>query len=463
MNKSFFWRYYLTGIILMLVLVSLLSFTFVKNNLERISEKETFESIYFKTSIDFIVPGPSAAQVEELESDTRNGIRAVTPYYETTAAATIHGASAKGTSILFPSSRKMEFTPYNAARIISGRAAAYGGEAVADRTYVARNSCKIGDIISISIDDRSLPFTIVGICEDNTIYSEGTIGMVLNEADARQFEQKDIRYSAAYIAASDATICETYLYSDYKPLARLKDSAEFGNDEVYEQYVVDFYAADWSREITNFHANYITLSTRYDNVQVGVWSNIGIISLIMAAVIIVFHMTALTMSSANSAIKASLKKGESRDSVKAFYRNGIFISEFFLCLASILLYGYLASARNISIISIQAMNCILPIFVSLFVSVVLAVISNHYIDKRYKGITPKKEVRQQDCTTPVSVKTRLREADTTLDQAKMEHSQTFWQVVQAPPTMVQSEKESQDNTEALSAEPKPEEPQEPSA
>ena len=125
--------YLLLGTIIMLLVAYLCSLLFVKGNLEQTARKSSFESIYANTTIDYIVPGPSYSQVDELENTSGNGINTVTPYYETTTSVEIGGRSINGTSILFPIAEKMQYTPYGAARITSGATETKGGDAVADQ------------------------------------------------------------------------------------------------------------------------------------------------------------------------------------------------------------------------------------------------------------------------------------------------------------------------------------------
>ena len=83
--------YLLLGTIIMLLVAYLCSLLFVKGNLEQTARKSSFESIYANTTIDYIVPGPSYSQVDELENTSGNGINTVTPYYETTTSVEIGG------------------------------------------------------------------------------------------------------------------------------------------------------------------------------------------------------------------------------------------------------------------------------------------------------------------------------------------------------------------------------------
>ena len=392
--------YLLLGTIIMLLVSCLCSFIFVKGNLEQAAKKSIFESVYVNTSIDYIVPGPSNSQIEELEKTNGNGIRAVTPYYETTTPIDINGRSINGTTILFPFAEKMEYTPYGTARITNGATELKGGDAVVDQTYIERNRCSIGDGVSVSIAGQDYTFQITSIAEINTYYSDGTIALILTEDGARQLEDAGIRYSAAYISADDEAACKSYLYSEYKPLSRLKDRAEFDDEEVYNQHLQNFNEADWAKEITNCQENYKILSVKYENVQTGIWTNIIIIAIIVAIVIIVFNTVLLTNGGIKSFMKAFLvKKSGTKDAVKDFYKSGIIANVVTFCIACMGLYAFLANQVRVPLLNLQAMNSIIPMLTAIIVSVIMIGVSNSYVEKHYKV----KVIKKKDSTEEVQV------------------------------------------------------------
>ncbi len=392
--------YLLLGSIIMLLVSCLCSFVFVKENLSQAARKNSFESIYENTSIDYIVPGPSKSQMEELENTEENGIKAITPYYETNTAIELKGQSVNGTTIIFPFAEKMGYTPYGSARITSGATSVKGGDAVADQAYIDKYGCAIGDSVSIRIGPREYSFTITSIAETNTYYNNGTIALILTEDEAYQLEEDGVRYSSAYISADDIVACKAFLYSEYKPLSRLKDRSEFDSDEVYNQHVQNFNDADWSKEITNCQENYKALSVKYENVQSGIWTNIIIMAIIVAIAIIMFNTILLTNGGIKNFMKAFLvKKSGTKDAVKAFYKSGITANMIVFCIASAALYVFLANQAHISLLNLQALNCVIPILTSIIISLIMIGISSGYVEKHYKV----KVVKKKDSTEEVQV------------------------------------------------------------
>lgn len=392
--------YLLLGTFIMLLLACLCSFVFVKGNLEQAAKKNSFESIYVNTTIDYIVPGPSNSQIDELESTEGNGIKVVTPYYETTTAIEINGRSVNGTAILFPFAEKMQYTPYGLARITNGATELKGGDAIVDQAYLDKVGCGIGDNALINIADREYTFKITSVAETNTYYNNGTIALILTEDEAHQFDEEGIKYSAAYISADDVVACEAYLYSEYKPLSRLKDPSEFDSEDVYNQHLQDFNDADWSKEITNCQENYNVLSVKYENVQTGIWTNIIIMAIIVGIVIIVFNAVLLTSSEMKRFMKAFLvKKSGTKDAVKAFYKNGITANAVVFCITSAALYVFLATQTHISLLDLQALNYIIPMLTAIIVSVIMVGVSRGYVEKHYKV----RVIKKKDSTEEVQV------------------------------------------------------------
>ncbi len=392
--------YFLLGTIIMFLVSCFCSFGFVKENLEQATRKNSFESIYAHTTIDYIVPGPSNSQIDELESTEENGIKAVTPYYETTTVIDINGSSVNGTSILFPFAEKMKYTPYGSARITNGATELKGGDAVVDQAYLDNIGYGIGDNVSINIADREYTFKITSVAETNTYYNNGTIALILSRDAAHQLEEAGIKYSAAYISADDKAACETYLYSEYKPLSRLKGRSEYDSEDTYNQHLQDFNDADWSKEITNCQENYKVLSVKYDNVQTGIWINNLIMAIIIAIVIIVFNTVLLTNSGMKSFMKTFLvKKSGTKGAVKAFYKSGITANAVVFCIASTALYVFLAKKAHISLLDHQVLNCIIPILTAIIISTIMIGISSGYVEKHYKV----KVIKKRDSTEEVQV------------------------------------------------------------
>ena len=386
MKKKWIHCYLLLGNLIVLILCCSCSLLFVGHNLNQAAEKRDFESIYVNTSVDFIVPGPSVLQVKELEEDPGNGIAVVTPFYETTSPIEINGSSiSSGTAIIFPLADKIEYTPYGSKRIIDGASSITGGNAIADQAYAKNTGCSVGDSVLLRIGEYSFSFVISSISETNTYYNKGTIALVLTEEDARILVNNGIQYSAAYISASDLSECEKYLFSEYKPLSRLKDVSEFDSEEVYNKHLANFNSADWSKEITNCQANYNTLSIKYDNVQSSIWLNIGIVSIITVIVMVVFNLFLLTNTNMKMFMRSLLvKKSGTVADIRKFYRSGIIVNCIVFCISMGLLYILLTSMKKYPLFDRQILNFIVPVIVAMLISTLMIWLSLSYVEKHYK-------------------------------------------------------------------------------
>lgn len=376
--------YLLLGTVIMLVFACICAFAFVKANLNQAAEKKEFESMYTETEIDFIIPAPSYAQVGELETDDNNGIKAVIPYYETESSTKINGSSTKGTTLVFQDASKMHYTPYNAARILSGEKTLQTVNAVIDKRYAELNGCKEGDTVSLSIDGKEYSFTIDAVSANNTYY-DGTVALILSEDAASEFENKAIRYSSAYVVADDKTVCEQFLKNGYRPLGRLKDEAEFSNEDAYKEHFENFNNADWSKEITDCGANYDSLSVKYSNVETGIWINIGIMSILVALVVIIFNFVLLKNAEMRSFMKAFLiKKSGTKDDIKAFYKSGITGNAVFYLITSLAFYVLMVLKSGGSLLSMDVLNWVIPAATAIIASVIMSGSSAKYVEEHYR-------------------------------------------------------------------------------
>lgn len=400
MGKKWVKNYLLLGIILMAVLSAVCSFTFVKNNIQQNQDKRTFESIYTDTSIDFIVPSPSYGQISEIESDSETGIKAITPFYETTTAIDVGGSTARGTTIIIPDEKKIQYTPYCASRIVSGRNDVVAGDAIVDRIFEANNNCKIGDIVSLTIANHAYTFEIRGISETNTYYNDGTIAVILSESQAIELKNGGIKYSAAYVSADDYEKCKAYLYNVYKPYGRLKDASEFENKDAYDQHAQNFETADWTKEITNCKDNYSSLSVKYENVESGIYRNMIIAAIIVFMAVIIFNSVLLRHESFRKFFQSFLiKQSGTKAAIKSFYKNGIVVNAVLFCAVTIAIYCWIASESGIKIFGMEALTSIVMMAVQIIASVLMIFISSGYIEKNYtikKKKTPEEAGQQKN-------------------------------------------------------------------
>lgn len=384
MKKNWIKNYLLLGTVYMAFVSFLCSVTFVRMNISQAQEKNVFESIYIDTLIDFIVPSPSYSQIEEMEQDPETGMVVITPYYETSSHAKINGNEAKGDVLFIADVSKVDYTPYGAKRIVSGAKTSKEGSAIVDRVYAERNACNIGDVVEMTLAGHKFSFTITGMTEANTYYNDGTIALVLSSEQVSQLENDGVRYSAAYVSASDYERCKYYLYNIYKPYGRLKDESEFDNQETYQQHVQNFNNANWSKEITNCKDNYSNLSVKYENVEIGIYRNIIISAVIVLVAVVIFDSVLLKSENLNAFFQGFLiKKSGTKAEIKSFFSRGITFNAVIFFLVTAVLYYWIATSIGCEMISSNIMTSCAMIATQIIVSLIMTAVSGGYVEKHF--------------------------------------------------------------------------------
>ena len=365
MRKLSFSRYGILGTVVMLFVAIFCSVAFMQGNLKQAAEKADYEWTY-DNAIDFIVPGPSFSQVEELEKED-NGIAVVTPYAETKATFSLNQKAAEGTVLLFPYGDKMKYTPYSEKSVIEGNHDTSGGSALVDKSFYEKNGCAVGDIVTISVFGHNYSFTIKAITKTNNYY-DGTLALILTDTDFAQMKKDGIKYSAAYINASDVNKCRNFLNTSYKPLSRLKERSAFSSDDVYKQHVDNFNSADWSKEITDCHDNYLQTSVKYVNIDPSIRNNIIAMSVVLILVILAFNTMLLRSDKLQQKLKKLMAKDTTVKDIQRFYCSGIRMNTIVLCIALVLLYLYDAKIADAPYLSVNILNCIIPAAVAIVFS-----------------------------------------------------------------------------------------------
>lgn len=385
MNKLWAKNYFVLSSLVILLLAAVCSLTLVSGNISLAESKYIFESIYTDTSIDFIVPSPGYDQSSETENDPATGIEAMTPYYETSTSVTVNTkATGKGNVLIFPDVAKAEYTPYAAARITKGDKTITAGNAVIDTIYADANSCGLGDEMQISVAGESYTFKITGVTVSNTYYKEGSAALFLDATQAEMLKNAGIKYSACYVKSSDYETCKNYLFSEYKPLGRLKDKSEFDSEDTYNQHVKNFNEADWSKEITNCKANYDDLQVKYANVNSSIWINVSIYSVIAFLVVVVLNSLLLRNASVRQFMRTFLvKKGGTKAEITAFYSKGIIFDLILFVIACATGYFFIVKNTSVSLVGGSVVNALLPITAVLVASLIMACYAKFYVMKNY--------------------------------------------------------------------------------
>lgn len=250
------------------------------------------------------------------------------------------------------------------------------GTAVIDKMFAETNGCVIGDTITISIDNTAYKFTVVGISENNTYCSDGSVALFLSSEDATVFETIGIKYSAAYIKATDLSKCKNYLLKDYKPFGRLKDKEDFKSEDTYNEHLENFSNADWSKEITLCSENYETLSVKYQNVPSSILRNTLIYAIIVFVVFCVFNSVMLKNDTLRSYFKMYIVKGNgTKDRIYRFYRNGIVWNVIVFIVANAICCAFWMQDAVLSNPLDGVLGVLIPTAVAVIVSIIMLPVS----------------------------------------------------------------------------------------
>lgn len=386
MVKKWLIYYFLVGAVLV-VLVSLISIlAFVNPNIKKASEKHVFDSMYQDTSIDFIVPSPSVGQISEEESNTKNGIKTVTPFFLTNMSYEVGSKMISSDIILFPNAEKIDKTPYCSKRIIIGKTELSSGDVVVDQSYANNYGVSVGDKVSLVIKDLNLDFTITSVSEDNLLFDKGSIAVVLHSTDAQKLISEGSVYSAAYVEAENYGICHNYLMNEYKPYGRLKSTSDFSSEDTYNQHYENFMSADWSKEITDFSSNYDSLKVKYANYESSTQINRIIASALIGLTIFIYQLVVLGNPGLKKFIQIYLvKKNGLVSKVSSFFVSGIIYMTCLYVVAIIGLYilnvGNLGSTMFIS----GVLNVLIPILIAFVMAIIMIIISVLTVKTRYSS------------------------------------------------------------------------------
>lgn len=263
--------------VVILVSVLLFVFPFILSSSATYNE----QSIYKNSSIDFVVPEPSFEQVSELPGT--QGIDKVFPFYKTTSLVTINNQTRSTNVLMTDQMQNVDITMYNSTRLIKESKKQVTNPILIDWQFAHDTNAEIGDIITITIDDNIIDYTVSAIYETNSLYDGGAILAPITSAqkDTISNNSKNSGYSAMYISASDYSACQSYLKTDYRPLGRLKDRALFDSDEQYQIHYDAIMSSGYANEITDLRVKESSLSVNDSPLLVWIASAIVLICVIV--------------------------------------------------------------------------------------------------------------------------------------------------------------------------------------
>lgn len=379
------WRkYYLFICTIIIVVFSFLgSLAFLRTNLLQRQEKYEFESIYKNTSIDFIIPSPSYEQVFELQNDS-TGIERIVPFYETTTEVKSDGKICVGKTQIFNTVEWLDITPYGSERMVHRFSNVQPGTAIVDKKFATMNNCMEGSVLEIQIREKAYKFNVVGIAENNPYINEGSVAMFLTEEAISEFMDVGIKYSAAYVKATDIVKCKIFLLNEYKPLGRLKEEEGFSSEDSYKEHLNNFYEADWSKEITICSENYEVLSVKYQNVNKNCRKNIFTYSGICLIFFIVINSAMLKSDNMTSYMKDYIIKGNGKkEDIVRFYEHGIWWNSCIFCIMNLICFAFWAYGMKREIWSMQIREIVLVSVTVILVSAIMSLVTKKYVKRHY--------------------------------------------------------------------------------
>ena len=258
----------LQTVIMGAVIALITSFLFVYPSILQKAGLYNSQSIYKNTKIDFIAPEPSFEQVKDLPGT--NGILKVFPYYLTKTQVNVNKVSRTTTVLLSNCMDDANITMYNQERLIEQSKTEYDNPVLVDWQFCNETSSKLGDVVSFSIGGVDTEYKIYAIYETNSIYDGGAILVGITDAqrDAITQQSNSNGYSGMYVCANDYNTCKTFLTTEYRPLGRLKDRDQFGNDEQYQIHYDAIMSTGYANEITDFRVRENSNDTKSSSLMI---------------------------------------------------------------------------------------------------------------------------------------------------------------------------------------------------
>ena len=237
------------------------------------------QSIYKNTSIDFIAPEPSFAQVVELPG--QYGIASVFPYFITDADLGVNGKTKETTVLLSDQFQNLEITMYNSKRLIKKSGTEFEKPILVDWKFCNENAVDIGDTVTFYIGDDLQEYKIYAIYETNDAFDGALLAKIdQSQLDAIVNQSDSHGYSAMFISANDYNTCKTYLTTEYRPLGRLRDRSEFSSDQSYQIHYDAIMASDFANEVTDFRIKENSLESKGNSLLIWLGAALSALAII---------------------------------------------------------------------------------------------------------------------------------------------------------------------------------------
>ncbi|MBS4762894.1 hypothetical protein [Brachyspira aalborgi] len=208
------------------------------------SKKYAYSDFYNNFNIDFDIPSPSKNQINELRN--LDFIEKVIPYYYANLTLN-YGENIDSNILFFDSLEDIEYI-YNDNRLIN-KVNKTDNFIYVDYYFIKDSKAKLNDTLKTSINGVEIKFNINGIYKENLYYNNGVEASIWK----KEYLNRNIEYSGAFIKAKDINLCRNYLSKEYKPLGRLKSRDNFDTEESYNIHIKAILSGNYANEITDFN------------------------------------------------------------------------------------------------------------------------------------------------------------------------------------------------------------------
>ena len=248
-NKRLLCTYALT-FILISVSIFLLLGTMIPSLNESLNTYDRITSVYSDSKIDFIIPSPTKAQLDEmLEMDHINSIFACYSIY---SSISIKDVEKRAYVLLIEDTSSLESTMFKSSRIKASTGNINSNSLLIDEVYANQNKLNLGDQVTWNITkDESVTMTIDAIYYKNEM-DDARVAVLNSGAQKKIIDRLSANYplsiSSAYIDSNNCEQTKDMLKS-YKPLGLLKTADDFEIYSDYEAYLESFYQTDYYPQI----------------------------------------------------------------------------------------------------------------------------------------------------------------------------------------------------------------------
>jgi len=281
------------NLIVALVVSFLCALFAVQPAIKAIAKKYTASLFANETRFLFQIPSPSGEQISEIRGMTF--VNKVNPYYDLFSSVKINNSVVlQNYPVMLIDSEDVDSFPITSEILRIKGGATQNPLAFVDYAFANKFNARIGDTLTIQVREQEISVPVLCIlqnCTDympNQIGDSGSIILAFTEnifTDIEQHIGRNLSYSGAYLSANSRDFARNY-FRTYKPLARLRDNADFRDEAAYRAYLADFYAASYEPEIRDLSL----LNLSAENVN-------PLVNAIITAVLVLLTVVVITLAS----------------------------------------------------------------------------------------------------------------------------------------------------------------------